>query len=260
MTFERIRLAFDGSVAVLKLADSDTLNAMSKSMLVEMAAALDRITDPAAGVRCVLLTGEGRAFCSGANLTEAATGDFEVGELLDRYYHPALERLRALGRPLVTAVNGPAVGIGMSFALMGDLVLAAESAYFLHAFGRIGLIPDGGSTWLLPRLIGLARARELSFLAEKLPAPKALEWGLINQVHPDDQLMPRALTLAHQLATGPSVALGLMHGLYWESPDTSYADQLAREREAQKKAVDTRDFREAATAFVEKRPPKFEGR
>ena len=264
MTYERIRLTFDGPVAVLTLAHPATLNAMSRQMLTEMRDALDVISAPARDARCVVLTGEGRAFCSGANLSDGDIGasgaGFDASALLDEVYHPVLRRFRALGRPLVTALNGATVGVGMSFALMGDLIFAAKSAYFLQAFRRIGLIPDGGATWLLPRLIGLARAKELSFLAEKLPAEKALDWGLINRVYDDDALMPRTMALAHDLAAGASVALGHLHRLYAESPDNSYEEQLARERDAQKLCGQSHDFAEGLAAFAEKRPPNFEGR
>jgi 2-(1,2-epoxy-1,2-dihydrophenyl)acetyl-CoA isomerase len=147
----------------------------------------------------------------------------------------------------------------MSIALMGDLILAARSAYFLQAFSRIGLVPDGGSTWLLPRLVGLARAKELSLLAEKLPAEKALEWGLINQVHNDDALLDAALKLGQRLADGPTQSLGLIRRLYWDSPHNSYEVQIDRERESQQKAGKTQDFIEGVTAFAQKRPARFKG-
>ena len=155
---------------------------------------------------------------------------------LDNLYHPLLRKLRDLPLPIITAVNGAAAGIGISFALMGDLVLAARSAYFLQAFARIGLVPDGGSTWLLPRLIGLARARELSLLAEKLPAEKALDWGLINRVYDDTALIDEALKMAEKLAQGPTVALAIMRRMYWESPNNTYEEQLEVERHSQQRA------------------------
>jgi 2-(1,2-epoxy-1,2-dihydrophenyl)acetyl-CoA isomerase len=149
------------------------------------------------------------------------------------------------------------VGIGMSFALSGDLTIAARSAFFQQGFSKIGLVPDGGSTWLLPRLVGLARARELALLAEKLPAELALEWGLINAVADDDKLMPEALALAQRLAQGPA-SLALTRRLFWD-PD-GYEQQLAREQAAQSAASQSADFREGLTAFREKRPPRFTGK
>jgi 2-(1,2-epoxy-1,2-dihydrophenyl)acetyl-CoA isomerase len=147
----------------------------------------------------------------------------------------------------------------MSLALMGDIILAARSAYFLQAFARIGLVPDGGSTWLLPRLIGLARARELSMLAEKLPAEQALQWGLINRVCEDANLMDDALAMARRLAQGPS-SLALIRQLYWQSPENSYEAQLNEERQAQRQAGRSRDFLEGVQAFLQKRPAKFTGK
>jgi 2-(1,2-epoxy-1,2-dihydrophenyl)acetyl-CoA isomerase len=148
----------------------------------------------------------------------------------------------------------------MSFALMGDLVLCARSAYFLQAFRRIGLVPDGGSTWILPRLIGKARAIELSLLGERLPADKALEWGLVNRVFADDQLLEKALEMGRELAAGPTVALGLIRQLYWESPDNTYEQQLNLERRMQRQAGASADFKEGVRAFLQKRPANFKGK
>ncbi|MEI9884882.1 MAG: enoyl-CoA hydratase-related protein [Rhizomicrobium sp.] len=189
----------------------------------------------------------------------AAARDAGVGHALETVYHPFLRRLRDLSIPFVTAVNGAAAGVGMSIALMGDLVVAARSAYFLQAFTRIGLVPDGGSTWLLPRLIGLARAKELSLLAERLPAEKALEWGLINRVAGDNELLEEAMKLAGQLADGPS-SLAVTRSLYWQSPLNTYEEQLDLERISQERAQKTQDFVEGVTAFLEKRPAKFSGK
>jgi 2-(1,2-epoxy-1,2-dihydrophenyl)acetyl-CoA isomerase len=148
----------------------------------------------------------------------------------------------------------------MSVALMGDLVFCARSAYFLQAFRRIGLVPDCGSTWLLPRLIGRARAIELSLLGERLPAETALAWGLVNRVFDDEALIGETLRVATELANGPTMALGLIRRLYWESPDNSYEQQLDLECRTQRLAGSTEDFREGVTAFLEKRPAKFIGK
>lgn len=263
MSESKVLLEVDGDVGVVTLNDPGALNAVSIDMLEDLNGVLDQIDAAGTDIRCVVLTGAGRGFCAGANLTDGRmdqSGPRDSGEALDKYYHPVFRRLKHLDKPLVTAVNGPAAGVGMSFALMGDLILAADSAYFLQAFRRIGLVPDGGSTYMLPRLIGVARAKELSLLGEKLPAPKALEWGLINRVVPADNLMDEALTLAHDLAKGPTVALGMIRNLYWDSLNASYEEQLIAERLSQKIAGNTEDFREGVRAFLEKRPAEFKGK
>lgn len=264
--FERIRLEIDGPVAKLVMNHVEVMNAVSLEMLGGFKRALDVIEKPESGVRCVLWTGEGRGFCTGANLAGGAgSSDFDpesrdAGLALETTYHPFLRRIRNLKVPVITAVNGPAAGVGMSFALMGDMILAARSAFFLQAFRRIGLVPDGGSTWLLPRLVGLARAKELSLLGERLPAEKALEWGLINRVYDDADLMGEATKLAHDLASGPTVSLGQIRSLYNRSFDRSYEEQLDAERWAQLIAGRSADFSEGVAAFLGKRPAEFKGK
>src|SRR6185436_15562723 len=212
MEFERVKVDVHGKVGVLTLNHPEVMNAVSPEMLKGLMGAMSYIEKPATGLRALVMTGEGRGFCAGANLSGGpSSNDFgpqerDAGAALETVYHPFLRRLRNLKMPFITAVNGPAAGVGMSFALMGDMILAGKSAYFLQAFRRIGLVPDGGSTWLLPRLVGLARAKELSLLGEKLSAEKALEWGLINRVYDDGALIEQAMTLARELATGPTVA------------------------------------------------------
>jgi len=260
--FDRATLTAHGSVAVLTMNHPEVMNAVSVKMVQGLCDALDEIGKPESGARALIITGEGRGFCSGANLSEVPDERKSLpgpGSALDSAYHPFLRRLRDVNIPVVTAVNGAAAGIGMSIALMGDIILAARSAYFLQAFARIGLVPDGGSTWLLPRLIGLARARELSLLAERLPAEKALEWGLINRVCDDTALMDEALAIARRLASGPTVSYGMIRRLYWESPNNSYDEQLDLERRSQQCAGRTEDFREGISAFLAKRPAQFKG-
>jgi 2-(1,2-epoxy-1,2-dihydrophenyl)acetyl-CoA isomerase len=263
MQFNHVTLAFDGPVAILTLDHQEVMNAVSIDMLGGLAEALDAIDDNRAEVRCLVLTGAGRAFCTGANLQgrdKQKPGRSNAGAALETAFHPFLRRLRNLHCPIVTAVNGPAAGAGMSFALMGDMILCARSAYFLQAFRRIGLVPDCGSTWLLPRLIGRARSVELSLMGERLPAEKALEWGLVNRVHDDATLMQETMKLAHDLANGPTVALSLIRKLYWESPENSFEDQLNLEFQSQRIAGAAEDFQEGVKAFLEKRPAKFKGR
>ncbi|MBW2060736.1 MAG: enoyl-CoA hydratase/isomerase [Deltaproteobacteria bacterium] len=265
MNYERIKLNIEDNIAVLTLNHPEVLNAISPQMLDELKHALAQVNTPATGVRCLVITGSGRGFCAGANISRSKKNT-EVNQEsparrpLDETYNPFFLQLRDLRMPLITAVNGPAAGIGMSLALMGDIVLAARSAYFLQAFRRIGLIPDGGSTFLLPRLIGMARAMELSLLAERLPAEKALAWGLINQVHDDDCLMTEALNLARDLATGPTIVFGLIRKAFWESPDNTYEQQLHLESMLQGEASQSEDYREGVEAFWQKRSPRFKGK
>jgi 2-(1,2-epoxy-1,2-dihydrophenyl)acetyl-CoA isomerase len=230
-------------------------------MLKGMTDALDALAASETKPRCLVLTGTGRAFSTGANL-QGRSGDVLMrgaGHTLETVFHPFIRRVRDLPFPIITAVNGVAAGAGMSLALMGDLVLCARSAYFLQAFRRIGLVPDCGSTWLLPRLIGRARAIELSLVGERLPAETALAWGLVNRVFDDEALMNETLRLAHDLAGGPTLALGFIRRLYWESPENSYEQQLDLECRTQRMAGASQDFREGVTAFLEKRPAKFIG-
>lgn len=255
--FERCFVTAQDGVAVLTLNHPETVNAASFTMMQGCLKAMDLIEGDAA-IRALVLTGAGRGFCSGANLTEPPPEGADLGEALERTYHPLLRRLRDSRLPLVTAVNGPAAGVGMSLALMGDLVIAARSAFFALGFTRLGLVPDGGATWLVPRLIGLARARELALLGDRLPAEKAQAWGMIYKVADDEIVLDEALVLAARLAHGPK-ALALTRKLFWESTHHSFEEQLRREQAAQRAAGTTEDFREGLAAFFEKRDPRFRG-
>lgn len=260
MEFPRIAFELRDHVATLTLNHPEVLNATTPEMVEGLGRALDVVE--AQGARCVVLTGAGRAFCSGANLQGRpgeAGGKKAAGVELESIYHPMLRRFRNLPCPVVSAINGVAAGIGMSLALMGDLILAARSAYFLHSFRRVGLVPDGGSTWILPRRIGMARAMELSLLGERLSAETALAWGLINRVCDDAALAAEARALAQNLAGGPTVSLGMTRQLYWASAGNSYEEQLDLECRSQRKAAATADFREGVAAFLAKRPPAFRG-
>jgi 2-(1,2-epoxy-1,2-dihydrophenyl)acetyl-CoA isomerase len=259
MSYEKIRYELADGVAVITLADPATMNAAGLGMLGEL---IDLLPRAAGEGRAVVITGEGRGFCSGANLTDgrvlAASGASRPGDALRSHYNPFFTSLRDLPVPLVTAVNGAAAGIGCSLALMGDLIVAAESAYFLQAFRRIGLVPDGGSTYLLPRMIGRARAMEMMLLGERLPAAKAEQWGLVNRVVPDAELIPTAMRLATELAEGPK-ALALIRKATWSSLDNEWRAQLELEADLQAEAGGTADFKEGLAAFLEKRPAKFRG-
>ena len=261
MELSRVRIEIDKGVAVLTLNDPAVMNAAGEPMLDDILAAMDVVEDEASGVRCLVITGAGTAFCSGANLRDRGSGKAKpVGIVLETHWHPLLRRLRRLHCPVITAVNGAAAGGGMALALTGDIVIAARSAYFLQAFRRIGLAPDVGSTWLLPRRIGVARAMELSLLGEKLPAEKALAWGLINRVVDDGAALDEAMKVARELSEGPTKALGLIRGLYWDSTENNFEEQLDLEFRTQRMAGATADFREGVAAFLETRAAKFRGK
>lgn len=265
MDFKKIRVERDGGVCVVTMADPATLNACGVDMAGELLTAFKAVVMGESPARAILLTGEGRGFCSGANLTagggrsEDGDGKPDAGAALESVYNPLVTYMREAPVPLVTAVNGAAAGVGCSLALLGDLIVAGESAYFLQAFRRIGLVPDGGSTYLLPRAIGRARAMEMALLGERIPAARALEWGLVNRVVPDAEVMAAALGLARALATGPA-SLGLTRQILWASMDAEWPAQLHRERLAQKAAGKTDDFREGVGAFLAKRTAAFTGR
>ena len=258
---QRMQLEFADRVAVLKFDHPEVMNAVGGQMLRDFGAAIEEIKSKGTDVRCLLLSGNGRAFCAGANLQDdddkKASGG--AGSSLRHGYHPLMFELRGLEMPMVTAVNGAAAGVGMSFAMMGDIVCASKDAYFLQAFARIGLIPDGGATYLLPRLVGWGRAMELSLLAERLPAQTAYEWGLVNRVFDDtDSLAAGAMEVAQRLANGPR-SLSLIRKAYWQSWGNSYEQQLELEAQLQNEAGRSKDFREGVSAFLQKRDAKFAG-
>jgi 2-(1,2-epoxy-1,2-dihydrophenyl)acetyl-CoA isomerase len=267
MPYAKIKLSFADDLATIALADPATMNAAGVDMIIELADAFAKVAGGEGGARAVVLTGEGRGFCSGANLSGGGPaarppgddGKPNAGGALVTHYNPFVTLLRDFPMPIVTAVNGAAAGVGCSMALMGDIIVAGESAYFLQAFRRIGLVPDGGSTYLLPRMIGRARAMEMALLGERVPAAKALEWGLINRVVPDADLLAEAGKIALELAHGPK-SLSLIRKLMWESLDAEFAAQLAAEASTQTIAGKTDDFIEGVQAFLQKRPAKFAGR
>jgi 2-(1,2-epoxy-1,2-dihydrophenyl)acetyl-CoA isomerase len=247
-------------VALITLSDPATLNAIAVDMTEELTDLFKRATEDA---RCIVLTGEGRAFSSGANLASGAPpmdgdGQPDLGGRLEQTFNPFVSMLRDLPIPYVTAVNGAAAGIGCSFALLGDLIIAGESAYFLQAFRRIGLVPDGSATYHLPRMIGRARAMEMMLLGERIGAKQAYEWGLVNRCVPDGELLATAKALALELARGPK-SLGLIRRLAWASLNNTWEEQLQAERQAQRLAGRTEDFREGVQAFFQKRPANFKG-
>jgi 2-(1,2-epoxy-1,2-dihydrophenyl)acetyl-CoA isomerase len=262
MSYEHLIWEQDGGVGRITLNRPETLNAWHADFGRELRRAIEEdAADPS--VRAVLVTGAGRGFSSGADLRAgfepADDGMPNIAKELNDLYHPIIVGVRRIEKPVVAAVNGPAVGIGASLAFACDLVLAAESAYFGLAFVNIGLMPDGGSTLFVPTAIGKARAFQMALLGERIEAQRALDWGLVNYVHPDDRLLDEANALAQRLAAGPTRSYAgskraLNQMLY---PDLD--GQLSLEAELQHGLARTRDFQEGALAFLEKREPVFEG-
>lgn len=259
MTYETITLEISDNIATITLNRPDRLNAMGPHMADEISEAVDNLD----GARALLITGAGRAFCSGADLQArggaAALGASGPYGALTRSYNPTMVKLSKLSVPIVTAVNGPAAGIGCSLALCSDFAIAGKSAYFLQAFVNIGLVPDGGSTWMLPRLIGKARATQMMLLGEKIGGEQAADWGLIYKCVEDADLQTEARALAARLANGPTLALGLMRQNIVAAFEMDYASAMTREAEAQRIAGKTADAMEGGMSFLQKRKPVFTG-
>ncbi|HEY0312338.1 MAG TPA: enoyl-CoA hydratase-related protein [Allosphingosinicella sp.] len=259
MGYEHVRLEIGpAAVATLTIARADKLNALSGQTVDELRAAVEETGR--SGARCLLLAGEGRGFSSGADLASGGGLPEDAGAALEKHFNPLIEALFALPIPVVAAVQGPCAGAGCSLALAADIVVASRSAYFLQAFVNIGLIPDAGATWLLPRLAGRARALEMMMLGERISAEQARDWGMISRVVEDEHLASESVALATQLAQGPTRALALIRKLARAAQDVPLTDALAAERAAQREAGATEDFRGAVVAFLQKRQPRFEGR
>jgi 2-(1,2-epoxy-1,2-dihydrophenyl)acetyl-CoA isomerase len=259
---ETVDLTTSDSAAQILLNRPDALNAWNEQFGRDL---LDAVTTVAEddSIRALLITGAGRGFSSGADLKEQRTGGDGTPDLsarLKEVYHPIITGLREMPKPVVAAVNGPAVGIGCSLALAADLIVAAESAYFLLAFVNIGLVPDGGSTAFLPARIGYARAAEMAMLGERVPAAQALAWGLVNRVVPDDDLAGAGDVLLQLLANGPTTSYAGSKRLLNRRMYAGLAEQLEAEADAQREQGKSPDFIEGVLAFAEKRPPNFTGK
>ncbi len=270
---ETVNVHMDGGAATIELNRPQALNAWNAQLGADLLSALRRAAGDDA-VRAIVITGAGRGFSSGADLKDMSAGahrpgtgsapegreDADVYTMLTERYHPIMKAIREVPKPVLAAVNGPAVGIGCSLALCCDLIVAAESAYFLLAFVNIGLVPDGGSSVFVPARVGIARASELAMLGERLPAARALEWGLVNRVVPDAQLAQEVGELAARLANGPTRSYA---GSKRQLNNWMYAridEQLLLEARLQQESAGSEDFIEGVTAFIQKRPARFSGR
>jgi len=263
--YATVNLHRSGGVAKIELNRPESMNAWNRQLALDLLAAVEA-TAAEDEVRCVLLTGAGRGFSSGADLKDmhqqelTPEGRPDVHKILTERYHPIITTLRTMEKPVLAAVNGPAVGIGLSLALAADLVVAAERAYFLLAFVNIGLVPDGGSSVFVPDRIGFARAMELAMLGERLPAARALEWGLINRVFPDADFAAESEALAARLAAGPTRSYAGSKRQLNAWRQGGMERQLKLEASIQREMAASGDFAEGALAFVEKRTASFQGR
>ena len=261
MSFETILYDVHEGVGRLRLNVPEKLNALSMTMLTEMRQVLESCEGE--GVRCLLITGEGRGFCSGADLTDGrAMGGTppDLKKTLDTYYHPVIKALNALPLPVVTAVNGVCAGAGTGLALTGDLIIAETTTRFNLGFVKIGLMPDAGSTWSLPRRVGSTRAFEMALLGDEISGQTALEWGLINRAVEEGTLQEAATDLAARLAAGPTLAYGLAKKVLGQSFTHDLESQLEAEGLAQQQAGRSEDFAAGVMGFFNKKSPQFKGK
>ncbi len=263
MTFTTIEFVTEGALARLTLNRPDKLNSFNAAMHEEVREAMKTVQRDES-IRCLLISGNGRGFCAGQDLSDrnvapdAETPD--LGESLEQKYNPLIRSLVKLEKPVICAVNGVAAGAGANIALACDIVIAAESAKFIQSFCNIGLVPDSGGTWTLPRLVGRARALGMALLGERISARQAEDWGLIWKCVADDELASTAGQMARHLATQPTRGLGLIKRAMLASSNNSLDDQLDLERDLQRLAGRSEDYREGVSAFMQKREPVFKGR
>lgn len=258
MTYQTILFDLTDGQATITLNRPEVMNALNARMRAEL---LDALRRASAEARVVVLTGAGRAFCSGQDLGDGASlGDIDLERILRDEYEPMLQAIVDCPVPVISAVNGAAAGAGANLALAADVVIAAETAVFLQAFTRIGLMPDAGGTWWLPRQVGFPRAMGAALFAEKVPARQAADWGLIWEAVPDDAFADHWQARARHIATGPTMAYRAIKTALRAAPGNDYTAQLGLEAQLQGQLGRTRDFREGVMAFLEKRAPGFEGR
>lgn len=263
MGYEHLEVSREGGVLIAALNDPAAMNAVSPWMLDELVKVVDEAEKDA---RVFVLTGAGKGFCAGANLSRlqgslnADPSEYDPGRLLESHINPILKRLHKLPIPWISAVNGAAVGVGCGLGLSGDLVVCSEQAFFMFAFGRVGLAPDGGSSYLLSRAIGRVRASEMLLLGERLTAAQAHEWGLVNRVFSGETFRDETLALAKRLAEGPTRSYDFARRSLWQGMESSYEEALDLERVLQREAGATADHKEGISAFRDKRPAAFQGR
>ena len=263
MDFNHILYDVQDNIARITLNRPERLNAFKGLMPLEIASAVEAACADA-NVRVIAITGAGRGFCAGADLSSSGpmpgNPDFDAGKTLEIAYNPMIQTMRSSDKPIVALVNGPCAGAGMSLAMACDIIIAGRSASFLQAFCNIGLVPDAGSTWYLPRMVGRARALGMALLGEKITADQAADWGLVWKTVDDDALAAEGNAVLQKLAQGPTRGLGLIRNAVQNAFTHSLDTQLDWEREYQRDAGSTHDFAEGVSAFLEKRPAKFKGR
>lgn len=263
MAYENIEFEITDGVAVLTLNRPDSLNSFNTDMHAEMRDALKQVKTNAE-VRCLLITGNGRGFCAGQDLSDRNVDPGaempNLGESIEKNYNPMIRTISGLEMPVICAVNGVAAGAGANIALACDIVLASKAASFIQAFCKIGLVPDSGGTWTLPRAVGFPRAMALSMLGDKLSAEQAEQWGMIWKTYEPEELKDAALAMAKQLATQPTKGLALIKRAIQASANNSFDEQLDLERDLQTLAGRTEDYREGVAAFMNKRQPEFQGK
>jgi 2-(1,2-epoxy-1,2-dihydrophenyl)acetyl-CoA isomerase len=261
MAYKHILFSQSNGIATITLNRPETLNAFTEEMIAETTAAF-KLAGRDKLVRCVVITGNGRAFSSGQDLAEvqAKAGQFSIGDHLRQGYNRLVQQMVSLEKPIIGAINGVAAGAGCGVALAADIRIASDKASFMLAFSKVGLVPDSGLNWMLPRIVGYARAYEMALTADKIPAAQALAWGMVNRVVPAPQLMETVAAWAERLAAGPTLAFGLTKRAMNQGWTMSLAESLEYEAHLQEVCGRSADNLEGVQAFLQKRPPHFQGK